>query len=482
MFRFLCSLLLLVVGGALVAQESGQFAAGLVLDDAAYDTLPRQAVEDGAKSALPAAVDLTPYCPEVRHQGYIHSCVGWAVGYGALTIQRAILNECTDRAVITQQAHSALFVYNQVKGADCSAGARLSDALRLLATRGDCLASEFDFEVNDCEQRPDSAVERAARRYAIEDFLTLFGSAETPEEKVRRVRILLARRKPVVAGMLVLRNFYELQQAVYWHPDLGNTTPAGGHALVVVGYDDRRQAFRLMNSWGANWGDGGYIWIKYRDFGRFCKYAYALYLLAPAALPAADTAAVAARPLERLAGALELRHLTGWQEHSGQPLFEAVAVSWNGAGYRVRREDWTTGQLFQLLASARQEDEYLYVFSVDAQRKVHFHWPRAGESGLLLAGQADVVLPGERKALRLEHVGTDRLVALYAKRRIETVGQLAELVSRQDGDLATNLWRTLGRHAVPAADVRFERDRVGFEAATWSEGFIVPVVLEVPAR
>jgi hypothetical protein len=37
----------------------------------------------------------------------------------------------------------------------------------------------------------------------------------------------------------------------------------GGHAICIVGYDDAKQAFKVRNSWGPEWGDHGYIWIKY---------------------------------------------------------------------------------------------------------------------------------------------------------------------------------------------------------------------------
>jgi hypothetical protein len=40
------------------------------------------------------------------------------------------------------------------------------------------------------------------------------------------------------------------------------------HAMVLVGYDDSRSAFRVRNSWGPAWGDNGSIWVGY-DF--FCK-------------------------------------------------------------------------------------------------------------------------------------------------------------------------------------------------------------------
>lgn len=528
-----CALLLLFLPLFGLAQAPGdEFVSGLVLEDDTYDTQPRQAPEDGSKADLPIAVDLTPYCPEVRHQGFIFSCVGWAAGYGALSIQRAILNRCTDQAVITRNAHSALFLYNQIRTEDCRKGSRISDAMRLLMEQGDCLARQFDYDVNDCQQAPDSSVATHAKRFAIEDFLTLFGTKEDPAIKVQRVKVVLSKNKPVVIGMMVLRNFYELKNAQYWHPTLGNTAPAGGHAMVVVGYDDRKEAFRIMNSWGKNWGDNGFIWVKYKDFGDFCKYAYAIYLVSPAKMTSPDTTAenlklktqnsefksqtpepetqnskplppVALaeagetqnpeeRPLIELAGDFQFRNHTGWQEQSNQPLFEPVDVERSGCVYRLRQKDWEVGKLFQLLAATRRDDEYLYVFSIDAQRAVHFHWPRqAGlndkfsgqnESPLLLAGGGEVIIPGPMKVLKLAHPGTDRLVVLFSKRKIDTVAKLAELLSRKEGDPTPLLLQILGKHAVPAADITYADDRIGFTAATRSAGFIVPLVLEVEAR
>jgi C1A family cysteine protease len=35
---------------------------------------------------------------------------------------------------------------------------------------------------------------------------------------------------------------------------------------VIAGYDDGRNAFLVMNSWGTSWGDKGFIWIDYHFF------------------------------------------------------------------------------------------------------------------------------------------------------------------------------------------------------------------------
>jgi len=40
----------------------------------------------------------------------------------------------------------------------------------------------------------------------------------------------------------------------------------GGHAVLIVGYDDARGVFIVRNSWGADWGDRGYFYVPYGYF------------------------------------------------------------------------------------------------------------------------------------------------------------------------------------------------------------------------
>jgi C1A family cysteine protease len=37
----------------------------------------------------------------------------------------------------------------------------------------------------------------------------------------------------------------------------------GGHAVMAVGYNDASQRFLVRNSWGSDWGVGGYFTIPY---------------------------------------------------------------------------------------------------------------------------------------------------------------------------------------------------------------------------
>ena len=43
---------------------------------------------------------------------------------------------------------------------------------------------------------------------------------------------------------------------------------------MIVGYDDTRSAFKVINSWGTDWGIGGYGWIDYESSRSLIRVAY----------------------------------------------------------------------------------------------------------------------------------------------------------------------------------------------------------------
>ncbi|MCZ2101577.1 MAG: C1 family peptidase [Chitinophagales bacterium] len=42
---------------------------------------------------------------------------------------------------------------------------------------------------------------------------------------------------------------------------------APNHAVNIVGWDDSKGAWLIRNSWGASWGENGYMWLKYNTNG-----------------------------------------------------------------------------------------------------------------------------------------------------------------------------------------------------------------------
>jgi hypothetical protein len=71
---------------------------------------------------------------------------------------------------------------------------------------------------------------------------------------------------------VVYSNFLNLRGSQIWAAPQG--AQLGGHAMLVVGYDDARGAFKVINSWGQGWGEAGYGWISYDLFPRVVQEAY----------------------------------------------------------------------------------------------------------------------------------------------------------------------------------------------------------------
>jgi transcription initiation factor IIF auxiliary subunit len=44
--------------------------------------------------------------------------------------------------------------------------------------------------------------------------------------------------------------------------------------MLVVGYDDTKEAFKLMNSWGDDWGVDGFCWIDYNSFAQMINQSF----------------------------------------------------------------------------------------------------------------------------------------------------------------------------------------------------------------
>lgn len=504
----------------LVPAFSQSFPTGLVLDDEDYESQAFTSSEiqfEGSK-AMVRQVDLARYCPEIRHQGEISSCVGWSAGYGALTIERAIANDWQDKSRITENANSALFIYNQIQKGDCNSGIVISKALQALLEKGNCLAKEYDFDVNDCGRELTPNLFESARQYQISDYIPLFKSDAPVEEKIQMAKRVLSQRKPIVIGMRILQNFLQIREGDNsWWPTIGNKTPAGGHAMVVVGFDDDKfkspnpnpnmsGAFKIMNSWGKNWGEDGFIWVRYAHFAEYCRYAYALILqdgapidlseeatLASEDIPSVDantpTAAATAetRKLLQLSGSFGFQKFTG-EWNNGEPVFDEAKVKLQNGYYTLSGRP-KIGDSFQLYVKSGFDNGYIYVFSVDAVGKTAVHFPKeqsnninlkARESALVMSGGALLNIPGGKRVLRLRQPGDDHLVVLFSTQKItQDIQVFCDMLLEDRNNLVTSLRKKLDQWMVTPTDITYSKSGMGFEVSTRSVGKIVPLILKV---
>lgn len=111
-----------------------------------------------------------------------------------------------------------------------------------------------------CPFKTDPLVERPSREAYREaydhkgaaGYYRVFGADE--------VKQAIAADKPVVGGTLVGKSIFGYSGGVY-DPD-PNEPKEGGHALVKIGYTP--DYVLVVNSWGAEYGEGGFMRVSHR--------------------------------------------------------------------------------------------------------------------------------------------------------------------------------------------------------------------------
>ena len=251
-------------------------STGLIMDDSTYEQLPSGNLEKVKDHFIPDHYSLKAHTPFPASQGKIAACVGWATGYGALTIERAIKAGISDRVYITNElAHSAIYLYQHIKrGSGCQALASIDDALAFLQNSGDCLETTFPTPTIDCTIQPSDDAHDEALRYRIESpGYKVFSNQEDPLARIKAVKAHIAAGHPVIVGFSQSPPYRSLVGRDIWQVETRN---AGGHAMVLVGYSDKTKRFELMNSYGTSWGKQGFIDISYEDFAAFCRQAFVI--------------------------------------------------------------------------------------------------------------------------------------------------------------------------------------------------------------
>lgn len=283
-------LLLLLIGGAVyfVMSRGGGGSAESnpiqqLFSQSGYSFSPEEfkkaSVYEGldagnTSNGLPEAVSLRKFAPRVMNQGQQGSCVAWSATYAARTIVEAASTKQDPDAL----AYSPSFVYNQIGLEGCQ-GSYIQRAMDFMTDRGAVPFRSFPYDETNCTRTPDQSLMQAASQNRMHGFTRLTDGADINGISVRAVKEHLAKDAPVVIGMMVGGSFMDAMMGKErWQPtdDDRNQMGFGGHAMCVIGYDDRRQAFEIMNSWGTSWGKDGFAWVGYADFKEFVREAYGI--------------------------------------------------------------------------------------------------------------------------------------------------------------------------------------------------------------
>ncbi len=224
---------------------------------------------------LAPKADLSALFPKPGNQGRQGSCVAWATAYAARTYHEA--SRQGSRPSVPENIFSPAFVYNQVKSRGCEDGSSISSALELMKQTGVASLAQFPYDAYSCSRLPNSELVSDAARFRID------GWQKVDINTLDDIKSQIYAGNPVIFGMEAPDSFEKLgKHQIY---DDRVSTANGGHAMVLVGYDESKQAFKLINSWGEKWGDDGFGWISYRALQARIRNAYVMQLTKAAPKP-----------------------------------------------------------------------------------------------------------------------------------------------------------------------------------------------------
>ena len=227
-------------------------------------------VDTMTEKTLPTRVDNSEFCSPVEDQGQLGSCTANAcVG----------LVEYMERRASGQHTEgSRLFVYKATRkllGWTGDTGAHLRTTMKALVCFGVPPENVWPYEVSTFDQEPDPFMYAFAANTKAINYLRLDSPGGAAKQSLSNIKSAVSRGYAVMFG-------FSVYSCLTTDPDIPYPTAtdsmSGGHAVLIVGYDDTRPCYRLhgtkrekagkgalkiRNSWGPDWGDGGYGWLPY---------------------------------------------------------------------------------------------------------------------------------------------------------------------------------------------------------------------------
>lgn len=467
-----------------------RYAGGLVFTRTrALTVLNKAPLTEASYANLPARVSYEAYCPSVGDQGKAETSVAFATAYYLRTIMDGRAQNLTQKPQLDNARFSPTFVYARIrdpKDVTCQGGGTLEEALAVLKTDGVPRLSTLAYP--QCNAQLPATVVQEANRFRIGDYQQLFTETAPADQKVRSVKKALTDGNPVVIGIGAPLSFEEVKNV--WQP-APNEKPADAvynQALCVIGYDDARQggAFRVVNSWGRNWGEGGLCWIPYVHFGTFALNAFQVY--APPTDTFAPVVASTGNPPAQpettgRRGSAELKLGDG----SPMPLTRAADRDLTVAADATAPADiqpyrsvqpYPSGTRFKFYLT-NSENAYIYALTLDRRGTFQKLVPYDELTSPLLGPNTIIAYPATDQSIVMDnHRGTDYLLLLFARRPLNTNGLLKAL-DRRRGPLASRVADVLADQLVRPDQIRYRPDAVDFTVAPNATGNVVPVLIEL---
>ena len=457
-------------GGPAITDIISQFTKGGELNRDTFDKAKIFEGLDDYKNPLPEAANLQRFAPPVGDQGQQGSCVAWSSGYAARTIlEAAKTGDNPDNLKF-----SPAFLYNNIKLEGCQ-GSYVLKAMEFMSKNGAVPYDQFPYRDDDCDRQPPSQLYNEAAQHRIAGFnrLTLGDNADAID--LNAIRANLAQGAPVVIGIMVGQSFMQpMMGQDVWRPEAGDRSMNGfgGHAICVVGYDDKKYggAFLIMNSWTAKWGNNGFAWIRYPDFKYFVREAYGLEPM--------HKQNEAYSPFSCEVGLVQV-------EYDGKKTVPRgyIELKSNGANKFETVSPVKIGTRFKMEVHNTTEC-YVYIFGkeTDGTSYTLFPYPKADDTKQTkyspFCGITGYRLFPKDKSMHPDSIGTkDAFAVVVSKKELDWYQLNQQISQNPSADYGERINRALGNRLIK--NVRFkttDKGNVSFDADTNGNDVVAWVV------
>ncbi|MCU0598340.1 MAG: PKD domain-containing protein [Desulfobacterales bacterium] len=263
--------------------------------DGVVGAAPAPELESGQMTAvMPASVDNSTlkYFPPIRSQGEFGSCGVFSGTYYAMTYMYALSHDLDAKNGGEANCFSPKWTYNMVNGGDYNNGSWYYWAYEIGQKNGCATFAEFPYNgsASDPANYREWCMDKTVWRNSINRRIDQYGyvDATHTDAGINQLKQMLVNGYILNIPTYIYSwqtkaigndpstsadDLFAGKACAYW---VNGTS--GYHGMTLVGYNDdiwvdingndavdpgEKGAFRIANSWGAGWGEGGFCWMAY---------------------------------------------------------------------------------------------------------------------------------------------------------------------------------------------------------------------------